>query len=194
MAELSPDVKENRVVAAKTAVAPVVHQRGKLRWSFEYRDGKTASKYLDTQTKNVYAAREGAEAKVQIPLKDVSVAALTDEQGNLAAVIEVPEGATVFQRRREVVVNYNGKFYDYTETVPASRTAGGMTPERQITRRLPEVTYDQVWLVGWRRREADGSVTVRYKAVYPDGKVDEHTEFNTKPWLYEPEWFIEEQV
>lgn len=194
MSELSPNVKDNKVAAAKTVVAPEQSTQGKYRWSFEYKDGRTASKYLDESTKNVYASREGVAAKVQVPLRDVAAAALTDEAGKIAAVIEVPEDAVVWQRRRVVPINYNSRFYDYTETVPATRTAGGMTPEHKVTRKLPEVTYDQVWLIGYRRREADGVVSIRFKAVYPDGKVDEHTAFNSKAWLYEPEWFSEEQV
>jgi hypothetical protein len=64
-----------------------------------------------------------------------------------------------------------------------------------ITKTVWHYDYSQVWLVGWRRREADGSVTVKFLAVYPDGKVDVHNGWGEKPWLYEPEpWLDGEQV
>jgi len=67
-------------------------------------------------------------------------------------------------------------------------------PARVIKKLVPEITYREYWIVGWRKREKDGSVTVAFDAVYPDGKVDHHNAWLEKPWLAEPRWKPEEQV
>lgn len=178
----------------KTVTAPQATSQGKYRWALEYKNGDYVRKYNDDNTKNVYAERTLNKAKVLVQLQNVSLASLTDEKGNVAATIEVPEGAVVFQRRRVTPINYNNRFHEVKQVIPPTLTQGGVTPERVIVKVLPEVMYDQVWLIGWRKREPDDTISVRYKAVYPDGKVDEHTAFNVNNWLYEPEWYSEEQV
>jgi len=194
MSEKNKD--KNKIKGAKTAVAQPLNKQGRFRWSFEYQDGKIIDKYNSDGSKNVYAERdEAGKPKVHVSLQNVQAVALTNWEGKIMAVMDVPEDAIVFQRRRaNIRINYYERFHDIVEVIPEAYEGGIYYPERKVPRRVPETTYDQVWLVGWRRREADGSVMVDFKAVYPDGKIDEYTKWGMKGWLYEPEWFSEEQV
>ena len=160
-----------------------------MRWALERKNGKATRKYNEDGSKNVY--HHGGKTLDRDGIKNWG---LTDEQGNVVATLSVPDGAVVFQRRRNISINYRDKWYDVTQVLPPTQIGGKMLPERKVTRRLPEQYYAEVWLHGWRRREADGSVTVSFKAVYPDGKVEDYTEWDAKPWLYEPQWFSEEEV
>jgi hypothetical protein len=173
--------------------APLIHQ-GKYRWSFQYKNGKVMDKYNADGSKNVYCSREEDKGKVHVPLQDVTAAALTDSEGNVVAVMDVPEGAVVFQRRRVRDINYYNRYHDIVTVVPECVIDGRYYPERKVTKRYPEYTYSEMWLIGWRKREVDGSMSVCYKAVYPDGKVEEYTDWNVKPWLKEPEFFDDETV
>jgi len=131
-----------------------------------------------------------ARAKVNVPLTDATSIGLKDAAGNIVAVMDVPAGAKVFQRRRVRDVNYHGRYHDARVKVGGRLSSSGRwIPERWLSKRVPEYTYSEFWLIGWRTK-----TEVRYKVVYPDGLVEEFTEWNVKPWLYEPEWFTEEKV
>jgi hypothetical protein len=186
--------KPVKLKSSVTATPLPVQYQSRYRWSFEYADGKVMDKYNDDGTKNVYAGRIGKSVKVHVPLQDVKTAALTDVNGNVVVVMDVPEGAVVFQRRRVRDINYYNKFHLVTKTVPATVLDGRYVAERQVTKTYPEYTYSEVWLLGYRKREPDDTIRVQFKAVYPDGKVEEYSQWNVKPWLKEPEWFSEEQV
>jgi len=164
-------------------------RHGKMRWAVERKDGKTLGKYNVDGSKNVYHHRGKT-----LDRSNIKTWGLTNEAGNAVAVMDVPEGAVVFQRRRNISINYRDKWYDVEQTLPPVLVGNKMLPERKVKRRFPEQYYDMVWIHGWRKREADGSVTVSFKAVYPDGRVEDYTAFGVKPWLYEPLWFSEEQV
>lgn len=184
----------NKVKGSKTMTAAPKRRQGKYRWSFEYASGDVMDKYNEDGSKNIYAGRENKKAKVHIPLTDVVSLGLTDAEGNLATVMDVPSDATVFQRRRVMDINYFNRFHDAVKESPAGVFQGRWYPKSSRTKRYPEYTYSEVWIIGWRRREADDSITVRFKAVYPDGLVEEYTEWLVKPWLGELVWLPEEQV
>jgi hypothetical protein len=125
----------------------------------------------------------------------VKTIALQDEEGKEKVSVDVPEGAEVFQRHRVVKINFNNKFVNITQVIPASydEASGIASPEKTVIRSIPETTYQDVYLIGYRVR-VDKEVQVFFKALYPDGKIEEYTAFGTKAWLYEPEWFPEETV
>lgn len=183
-----------KVKGPKTMIPPPRNRQGRYRWSFEYESGDVMDKYNEDGTKNIYAGRENKKAKVHVPLTGVVSAGLTDADGNLATVMDVPSDATVFQRRRVMDINYFNRFHNAEVVSPAGVYGGRWYPESRRMKRFPEYTYSEVWIIGWRRREADDSITVRFKAVYPDGLVEEYTEWSVKPWLGELEWLPEEQV
>jgi hypothetical protein len=160
-------------------------------WVLEHKNGKVTKK-KDAGKLNAYHNREGHTKR-----DNVKTIGLQDEQGAPTLVVDVPDGAEVFQRHRgNIQINYFQRFHDVTETTPETFDPNSRTviSARTTTRRLGEITYGEVWLVGWRKRETDQTVTVYFKALYPDGKIDEHHGWNEKPWLYEPEWFAEEQI
>jgi hypothetical protein len=189
-----------------------------LNWALEHKNGSVTSK-KDKQGKlNVYSdVRSGKHAKRD----NVKTIALQDSSGKTVVLVDVPDGAEVFQRHRGGTqgVNYYNRFHTVNTWVdnatgevkltqvdnqqvqeptitevfdPATRRM--IANLRKETKVLPEWTYSEFWLVGWRKRESDGTITVRFKALYPDGKIDEHNAWKEKPWLEEPEWLPEEQV
>ena len=178
-----------KIKASKTVVQQPKVKQGKYRWSIEYNNGNVMDKYNADGTKNVYCQKQDGKPKVFVPLTDVASIGLTDADGNIIAAMPVPDGAVVFQRRRVRDINYYNRFHTATTTVPAGAFAGRWYPERQVTKTYPEYTYGECWLIGWRT-----STELRYKCVYPDGKVEEYTEWGVKPWLYEPQWFPDEGV
>ena len=193
--DVAADEKEANSLIQQTEVLSLEKQ-GKMRWCFEYKNRTFIDKYNSDNVKNVYAVRD----KVKVPLQAVAKVALYNEYNRRITDLAVPDGAVVFQRRRVGPVNYEMKFFEFTETTPAYRdeSTGKIYPPKTITRKdMPYALYDQVWLIGWRKREVDNSVTVKFKAVYPDGKADTHTSFcvdGSKDWLREPAWFSDEQV
>ena len=181
-----------RVKGVKTMAPPPVNRQGKYRWSFEYASGDVMDKYNVDGTKNVYSGRENKKARVFVPLDNVVTAGLTDADGNLATVMDVPVGAVVFQRRRVMDINYFNRFHDAEVVTPEGVYGGRWYPESKRMKRFPEYTYSEVWFIGWRLREADDSISLRFKVVYPDGVVEEYTEWGVKPWLGELEWLPDE--
>ena len=164
-------------------------QQGKLRWIIELKNGDIMDKYNEDGTKNVYANKVAGKVKVHVPIKEVKTVGLKDEKGNVLAVMDVPDGAVVFQRRRVRDINYYNRFHTATQTVGGKLVGGRWVPERILSKQVPEYTYGECWLIGWRT-----SSEVRYKCVYPDGKTEEYNAWDVKPWLYEPQWFSDEQV
>lgn len=183
-----------KVKGRKTMGPAPIHKQGKLRWSFEYADGSVMDKYNEDGTKNIYAGREDKKAKVFTPLTGVVSAGLTDPDGNIASVMDVPEGALVFQRRRVMGINYYNRFHPHEVVIPSGVRNGRWRPEVKRMKQVPEYNYDEVWIIGWHKREADDSITTRFKAVYPDGTVEEYTEWAVKPWLGELEWLPHEML
>ncbi len=161
-------------------------------WVIEHKNGQFTAKHNKDKNLNPYHTRD-----VHTKRDNVSTFGLQDTDGNVKALVNVPDGAEIFQRHRgNIAINYFNRFHDVTESTPETfdpQTRQAI-PARAIIRRLGEITYGEVWLVGYRKRESDGTITVYYKALYPDGKVDEHHGWSEKPWLYEPEWFSEEKV
>ena len=178
-----------KLKGVKTAKPAVLKRCGKMRWFINYKNGDSIDKYNGDGTKNVYCQKEQGNPKVYVNLNEASSIGLTDNNGNLITTLDVPDGAVVFQRRRVRDINYDNKFHSFTTTVPAGVYGGKYYKEKQVTKMYPERTYGECWLVGWRTSDA-----LCYQVVYPDGKVDEFTEWDTKPWTYEPEWFADEQV
>ncbi len=186
------------IKSAKTVPVSPEEVQGAFRWIIIYKDKTVISKYNADNTKNVYADK----GKIIVPVTNATAISLTDKEGNVVTNVAVPDGAVVFQRRRGawgaagLRINYYDRWYDATETIAGGydKSRKAWIPDHTVTRRVPEVTYEEYWIVGWRKREADKSITMQFDAVYPDGKVDHHTAFGEKPWLYEPQWKPEEQV
>jgi hypothetical protein len=184
--------------SAKVLPASDPEVQGQYRWAITYNDGTVLAKYNRDNTKNIYADK----GKVIIPLSNASSISLFDAKGAEVTKLAVPEGAVVFQRRRGawgaggLRINYYDRWHDVEEIVPGfyDKSRKMWVAGRTIIRHVPEVTYEECWIIGWRKREKDNSVTVAFDAVYPDGKVDHHISFNEKPWLFEPQWKTEEQV
>jgi hypothetical protein len=179
-----------KIESSKTVQPNPEVAQGLYQWSIENTDGTVMTKYNDSGSKNVYADK----SNVIVPIAKAKLISLTNAEGKEVASLDVPAGAVVFQRRRQISINFNNKFYDVQETVPATRVGNVMLPAKTVTKTIPEQYYDQVWLIGWRRREADKSVSLQFQAVYPDGLIEEYTAFGVKSWLYEPQWFTQEQV
>jgi hypothetical protein len=131
---------------------------------------------------------------INVDRSNIQTFALQNEQGNTQVSVDVPPNGEVFQRHRVTAINYYSRFHDIAEQIPEHVENGRYIPAKTLVKTYPEITYDDVWLIGYRKRELDGIVTVFFKALYPDGKIEEHNAFNEKPWLYEPEWFAEEAV
>ena len=178
-----------KIKGPKTLKAPKLVKQGKLRWSIELKNGDIMDKYNDDDTKNVYSSRENGQIKVHAPIKEAKSIGLKDDKGNVVAVMDVPDGAVVFQRRRVRDIPYHGKFVTATKKVGGELIGNRWIPERTLTKKVPVYDYGQCWLIGWRT-----ATELRYKCVFEDGRVDEYTEWDVKPWLYEPEWFPAEQV
>jgi len=178
-----------KIKAAKTTKAPKLIKQGKLRWSIELKNGDIMDKYNEDGTKNRYAGREDNAVKVYAPVSQATTIGLTDENGALFAVMDVPDGAKAFQRRRVRDIPYHGKFADATKKVGGVLMGNRWIPERTLTKKVPIYDYGQCWIIGWRTPSE-----VKYKVVFEDGRVDEYTEWDTTPWTYEPEWFPDEQV
>jgi len=173
--------------------------RGQYRWIITYKDGTKIDHYNKDETKNIYSQGD----KVLVPLINADTISLADATGNEITSVKVPDGAVVFQRRRGawgaggLRINYYNRWHDVEEIVLGGydKSRKMWVPDHTVTRHVPEVNYEEYWIIGWRKREADGSVSVEFDAVYPDGKVDKHKAWNEKPWLTEPKhWKSEEQV
>jgi hypothetical protein len=167
-------------------------QKGKYRWAIERKSGKV-EKYDEDDAKTVYHWKDNMGNLRSLDRTNIKTWGATDDEGATVAVMDVPVGAVVFQRRRIMDINFNNQFHTAEEVVPAGPVGGRWFPERKVVKTYPEYTYSEVYLVGWRKRDGN-VVTVHFKAVYPDGKVEEYDAFNMKPWLDEPDWFTEEQV
>ena len=89
-------VKEKVKLKADTTAVPTAPQ-GAMRWVITYKTGEVMSKYNDDGTKNVYCDKGG----IHVPLTGATAIGLTDPAGNLVAELAVPDGAVVFQRRRD---------------------------------------------------------------------------------------------
>ena len=185
---------KQKVKSSKVTSALPLNKQGKLRWCFEFSDGSVMDKYNGENEKNVYVSREGSRAKVNVDVKNVKNLALFDWQGKLATVMTVPEGGVAFQRRRVIDINYYGRTATAKQDVGDKMIAGRWVPKKTLTKTVPIYDYGDCWLAGYRKRETDGSLTVKYKCVYPDGKVEEFNVWGVKGWLKEPEWFLEELV
>jgi len=157
-------------------------------WVIQHKNGKVTKKH-DDKGLNPYHTRDKTTKR-----DNVQTFALQDEQGKTIVLVNVPDGAEVFQRHRVTPINYFNRFHDMPETVPEHVENGRYVPAKTLSKSYPEITYDDVWMIGYRKREADGSVTVYFKVVYSDGKIEEHNGWNERSWLFEPEWFSEEQV
>jgi hypothetical protein len=155
-----------------------------LNWAIEHQNGNVTQK-RDAQGKLTSYHTRSKHAKRD----NAKTIALQDESGKTAVLVSVPQGAEVWQRHRVVPINYYNRFHDVTTTVPAHLENGLYLAETSQTKSYPEITYQEVWMIGWRTKTA-----VYFKALYPDGKIDEHHGFTEKPWLFEPEWFPEENV
>ena len=155
-------------------------------WVIEHKNGQITAKRDQDKKLNAYHTRQE-----HVKRDNVKTFALQDEQGNPKVIVDVPDGAQIFQRHRVVGVNYYNRFHEVTESTPEhfDSTSHKFIPAKTTKRTIPEYTYDDVWLIGYRT-----ATEVYFKAVYKDGKIDEHHGWNEKPWLYEPEWFPEEQV
>jgi hypothetical protein len=160
-------------------------------WVIEHTNGDVTAKRDNKGVLHPYHLRGDISS---VPNKEIRTIGLQDEMGKPVVVVDVPKGAYVFQRHRTVPINYTGRTHEATQTIPSYVSNGRFYAEKTVTKTYPEATYDDVWIVGYRKRKKDGSVTIFFKTVYPDGKIDEHHAWNEKPWLFEPEWFIEEQV
>ena len=153
-------------------------------WVLEHRNGQLTEKKNKQGNLNPYHTRSGHTKR-----DNVKTIALQDEQGNPKILVDVPVGAQVFQRHRVVPINYNNKFHEVTEIIPGHVENGLYLAEAKHTKTYPEITYQDVWIVGYRT-----ATQVYFKALYPNGKIDEHHGWAEKPWLFEPEWFPEEAV
>lgn len=170
------------------------HERGKYRWAQEKKDGSVLAKYNADDTKNLYHWRDEQGVLYTMDRANLTSWGVTDAKGKAAAVLDVPEGAQVFQRRRVIDINYFNRFHDVHVKIGGKVVGGKYLPERVVTRRYPEHTYGECWLLGYRVRKPNGQLEVKGKVVYPDGKVEDFTKFGQKPWLGEPDWFEEELV
>jgi hypothetical protein len=159
-----------------------------LNWAIEHRNGQVTEKRDKQGNLNSYHTRQGHTKR-----GNAKTIALQDEAGNPKVIVEVPNGAEVFQRHRVCPINYNSQFHDVTTTILGHVENGLYIAETTQNKTYPEVTYQEVWIVGYRQRVGT-VVTVYFKALYPDGKIDEHHGWTEKPWLFEPEWFPEENV
>jgi hypothetical protein len=185
-----------KIKAAKTIQSPKLQQQGKLRWSIELKNGDVMDKYNGDGTKNVYASKENGKVKVYAPIKTAKTIGLTDPEDNVLAVMDVPDGAVAFQRRRVADIPYSFSKVKATKKIGGKLSGNRWIPERTLTKLVPVYEYGQCWLIGWRT-----PTECRFKVVFEDGRVDEYTEFATKPytqahpsWTKEPEWFPDEQV
>ena len=183
-----------KVKGRKTMNPAPERRQGRYRWVYEYADNTVISKYNEDGTKNRYAGREDGKAKVFIPLTGVTSAGFTDADGNVVTVIDVPEGATVFQRRRVTKINYFNRFHEAEVIIPEGVRRGRWWPEKRRMKMFPEINYEEVWIIGWHKREDDGSITTYFKACYPRGPIDEYSEWGLKKWLYELEWLPHEML
>lgn len=159
-------------------------------WVIEQKNGKVTPK-KDKGVLTPYHTRSS-----HVPRDKIQTVMLQDEQGNPKAILDnIPDGAEIFQRHRYIPINYHDRYHTITESIPESfdPNTRQLTPAKSVTRTLPEWTYMEFWMIGYRRR-VGASVEVYFKAVYPDGKIDEHHGWGEKPWLFEPDWFSEEQV
>ena len=187
--EPEPIPKEPTRIKSPVTVQPNPNTpQGVFKWSINYADNTQLSKYNADGTKNLYATADG----VKIALTNVASISLSN--GKNTVTLDVPAGAKVFQRRRAISINYRDKWYPVTQVIPPTQVGNKMLPERTVTKLIPEEYYDQVWIIGWRKRNADNSIQVQFKAVYPDGASEDYTAFGLKPWLYMPEWFEAEKV
>jgi hypothetical protein len=156
-----------------------------LNWVMEHKNGQVTKK-RDKQkgTLNPYHTRDKHTKR-----DNVKTIALQDENEVPMVLVDVPDGAQPFQRHRVIPINYFGRFHEVQETVPGHVENGRYVADKTVAKSYPEVNYDDVWIVGYR-----SATEVYFKALYSDGKIDEHHAWNEKPWLYEPEWFPEEAV
>lgn len=189
-----------KIKASKTMKPAKLIKQGKLRWVIETKNGDVMDKYNDDNTKNIYASKEGTgtarKVKVHAPITEAASIGLKDDQGNVIAVMDVPDGAVAFQRRRVMDIPYNFKKVTATKKVGGKLIDNRWIPERTLTKQVPVYEYGQCWLIGWRT-----ATECRFKVVFEDGRVDEYTEFATKPytkahpsWTKEPQWFPDEMV
>jgi hypothetical protein len=188
-----------------------------LNWVIEHKNGDVTSKHDGKGNLHPYHLRDGFSS---VPNKTLKTIGLTDTAGHPVLIVDIPKGAYAFQRHRggRHGINYFNRFHTVTRwTDKEGKVIAIKIDEQQVTEPeitwtfnpdtrqnepnlykhvqvIPEWTYTEYWMVGWRKREADNSVTVFFKVLYPDGKIDEHHSFTEKPWLEEPEWFPEEQV
>ena len=167
--------------------------KGRYRWVAEYKNGEVKGRYNKDGSKNVYHGLDSSGTPQAVSRKGIKTWGFTDVNDKPVTVLDVPDGAQVFKRRRVMDINYYNRFHDVEETLGGKVEGGRWVPEQKVVHRYPEYTYSEVWLIGWRLR-VGGGVKVQFKAVYPDGKIDEYTAWDLQPWLYEPEWFSEEQV
>lgn len=201
--DVEPDEVEVNSKTTTTQLSPADMQ-GKYRWCFEYADKTFIDKYNSLNAKNVYVQRVGDTATVQVPLSDVVCVALYNVYNNRVVEIKVPSGAVVFQRRRVAPINYEGKFFVYKGEVPAYQdpATGKIYPPKPFTKTVPYEAYSECWIVGWRKRESDNSVSTEFRVLYPVTgnqplQIDTHTAWcsdGSKDWLREPEWYPQEQV
>jgi hypothetical protein len=160
-----------------------------LNWAIQHADGTVTAKRNPDGSLNPYHTRE-SNTKRDSP----KTLALQDSKGNTIILIDnIPDGAEVFQRHRQVPVNYNNQFHTVTQTVPAhiDEASGRYVSESSITKTYPEVTYDNLWIIGYRIRNG-GAVNVYFKVLYPDGLIEEYNDWGVKPWLFPVELFAEE--
>jgi hypothetical protein len=167
-----------------------------LKWVIEHRDGQFSKPRDDKGNLNPYHHRDAEGVHHHTKRDNVKNFALVNDADVPVVVVSPPADAVVFQRRRVIRINYNNQFHTIVDVTPEwyDTTTGIYHAEKKAARTVPETTYEDFYMIGWRKRNPDGTVTVQFKAVYPDGKTEEYTKFGEKPWLSEPEWFAEELV
>jgi hypothetical protein len=191
-----------------------------LNWVLEHKNGQVTAKKDAKGKLTPYTNKRNSEYAKR---DNITTIALQESGGKTVVLVDVPDGAEVFQRHRGFInggINYYSRFHNVnfwvdniTGAVLLTQVDNQQVQEpvitdvfdpfsrqlipniKKISKVIPEWTYRECWIVGYRKREANGTVTIKFKAVYPDGKIDEHTDFNidgSKSWLAEPEYFAEE--
>jgi hypothetical protein len=161
-----------------------------LNWVIQHKDGAVTAKKGKDGSLNPYHTREAYTKR-----DSAETIGLQDDKGNTVVLVNVPSGAEVFQRHRQVPINFYNRFHDMTQTIPGhvNESTGRYVPEEKKTKTYPEITFDECWLIGYRTRKG-ADVTVYFKVLYPDGTIEEYDAWNVKPWLFPVELFAEELV